>query len=153
MKDAWYKVNLKDRQHDRRLFRREVNIITYTYFAWKQCLSFFRGAQQGMGGMDLPPTTLLVVFWVKHSNDPMVVHCMKFNSNTIVQLYDSISNTIRTFPQTTAECIGPTFQLCLSPHWNFWLKILRSIYSDVTTYVHENMRMKVTRHWRNLINK
>ena len=149
MKDAWYKVNLKDREHDRRLFRREVNIITYTYFAWKQCLSFFRGAQQGMGGMDLPPTTLLVVFWVKHSNDPMVVHCMKFNSNTIVQLYDSISNT----PQTTAECIGPTFRLCLSPHWNFWLKILRSIYSDVTTYVHENMRMKVTRHWRNLINK
>ena len=149
MKDAWYKVNLKDRQHDRRLFRREVNIITYTYFAWKQCLSFFRGAQQGMGDMDLPPTTLLVVFWVKHSNDPMVVHCMKFNSNTIVQLNDSISNT----PQTTAECIGPTFRLCLSPHWNFWLKILRSIYSDVTTYVHENMRMKVTRHWRNLINK
>ena len=148
MKDAWYKVNLKDRQHDRRLFRREEN-ITYTYFAWKQCLSFFRVAQQGMGGMDLPPTTLLVVFWVKHSNDPMVVHCMKFNSNTIVQLYDSISNT----PQTTAECIGPTFRLCLSPHWNFWLKILRSIYSDVTTYVHENMRRKVTRHWRNLINK
>ena len=81
------------------------------------------------------------------------VNCMKFNSNTIVQLYDSISNIIWTFPQTTAECIGPTFRLCLSPHWNFWLKILRSIYSDVTTCVHENMRMKVTRHWRNLINK
>ena len=150
MKDAWYNVNLKDRLLDRREFRREEN-ITYTYFAWKQCLSLFREAQRGVGGMDLPPTTFRGLF----SKAPQwnQVHCMKFNSNTIVQLYDSIPNIIWTFPQTTAECIGPTFRLCLSPHWSFWLKILRSIYSDVTTYVHENMRMKVTRDWRNLINK